>query len=713
MVSVFSFSHQYIFQHTFMNTGEEAMKPSYLLILFAMFILMAANGASVFAQDQPPASPEAALGTAITYQGRLSDGSGPANGSYDFQFILYNAGSGGAQVGSLLVKENVPVSSGLFTVQLDFGAGVFGAEARWLEVGVRPGASTGTFTILSPRQALIPAPTALYAPKAGSLPWGGLTSVPAGFVDGVDNDQLAALSCSSGQIAKWNGTAWACAADNNTTYAAGTGLALSGGQFSLLAAFRLPQGCATGQIPGWTGSAWACADHPSAWILTGNAGTNPATNYLGTSDNQPFELRVNGQRVLRLEPMATAIHGIAPNLLGGFGGNTITAGASGVTIAGGGKSGWLNRVSDDFGTIGGGLNNQAGDNTGDFLSAPAATVSGGSGNKASGDAATVSGGWGNTASGRQATVGGGTGNIASGDYSTVPGGSGNTAAGNYSLAGGSNASTTTAATGSFVWADASGGSYSSNNPNEFRVRATNGVRFLTSSMDGLLVDNAASASNGDGIHVDTNVSLGINYGALFARNAGTSPGIVASTGSEGTYAGVFTKMISVSGGCVGCTLIYVAQNQGSELLEVGDVTAAVGVGAPLNASDAPIIQVQRAGGTVSGGVVGVVLGKVVLSPSSQDGQTLTGAEVAAGPAAPGDYVFIVVQGLAYVKADASSGSIVAGQRLTASAGSGLSRALQTRTFEGMTILEAAPIIGIALEPLAAGQGLIPVMVTLR
>jgi len=41
----------------------------------------------------------APLGTAFTYQGRLSAGGQPASGSYDLRFILYNADIGGSQVG--------------------------------------------------------------------------------------------------------------------------------------------------------------------------------------------------------------------------------------------------------------------------------------------------------------------------------------------------------------------------------------------------------------------------------------------------------------------------------------------------------------------------------------------------------------------------------------------------------------------------------------
>jgi hypothetical protein len=38
-----------------------------------------------------PLGAQTPLGTAFTYQGRLTDGGGPASGAYDFQFILYNA----------------------------------------------------------------------------------------------------------------------------------------------------------------------------------------------------------------------------------------------------------------------------------------------------------------------------------------------------------------------------------------------------------------------------------------------------------------------------------------------------------------------------------------------------------------------------------------------------------------------------------------------
>ena len=102
------------------------------------------------------------VGTAFTYQGRLTDGGSTANGPHDFQFILYDAPIGGNQVGPIVTKENLPVNNGLFTVTLDFGA-VFNETALYLDVGVRPGNSTRSYTVMSPRQTLTSVPYAIYA----------------------------------------------------------------------------------------------------------------------------------------------------------------------------------------------------------------------------------------------------------------------------------------------------------------------------------------------------------------------------------------------------------------------------------------------------------------------------------------------------------------------------------------------------------------------
>ena len=190
----------------------------------------------------------------------------------------------GNQLGSQTVT-NVPLTDGYFTVQLDYGEGKFLGDARWLDISVRCPAGGGSYTPLTPRQALTAAPHAL-------------------------------------------------------------------------------------ALPG-----------------------------LWTQQN-----------------------GTSPNLIGGYSGNWTTSGVYGATIGGGGQGAALNRVTDSFGTVGGGWANQAGDGDGDPDGPSDATVSGGNRNTASGGFATVGGGSSNTAGGTGAVVGGGNDNIAGGNSATVGGG---------------------------------------------------------------------------------------------------------------------------------------------------------------------------------------------------------------------------------------------------------------------------------------------------
>jgi len=161
-----------------------------------------------------------------------------------------------------------------------------------------------------------------------------------------------------------------------------------------------------------------------AWTEIQDHGIDGGDYWLGTIDMQALELRVNDERALRLEPNATC-----PNVVGGNSGNSVTAGVYGATISGGGQSegGYINRVTDSWGTVGGGYSNVAGDDAGTISDAEFATVAGGEGNTASAIDATVGGGGGNTASQQYATVGGGGGNTASWVNATVGGGGVNAA----------------------------------------------------------------------------------------------------------------------------------------------------------------------------------------------------------------------------------------------------------------------------------------------
>ena len=103
-----------------------------------------------------------ALGSGFTFQGQLKDEGLPTDGDYDFVFRLFDAETGGAQIGGDVTVDAWPVVDGLFTLQLDFGSGAFGSDARWIAIDVRA-AGSGDYTTLLPRQPVTAAPVAQYA----------------------------------------------------------------------------------------------------------------------------------------------------------------------------------------------------------------------------------------------------------------------------------------------------------------------------------------------------------------------------------------------------------------------------------------------------------------------------------------------------------------------------------------------------------------------
>ncbi|MEA3334597.1 MAG: hypothetical protein U9R25_01715 [Chloroflexota bacterium] len=253
-----------------------------------------------------------------------------------------------------------------------------------------------------------------------------------------------------------------------------------------------------------------------------------------------------------------------------------------------------------------------------------------------------------------------------------------------------------------------------------RVSSTvggNGVQVDSAQQSGVQVDSA----NNHGVRVGT-----VGDAGLYVDSAGGDGVYVHEADSNGVYAhttdadgewGLITPD-KISGSNVTLSsLTIIAQVTGDQALTAGQVVAAVGVTEPLPDSSVPLALVRPADSGSFGGIVGVVEGRMALTPKprhedEKDQDLVLELRSAEGPAQPGDYVALTVLGVAQVKVEAGA-DIQPGRRLTASDVAGNARALKKVWVEGVRLAEDAPSIGIALAAPEPGQDTIPVFVTLR
>jgi hypothetical protein len=270
------------------------------------------------------------LGTTFTYQGRLTQSGNPVNGSADFQMSLWDGpGVGSVQVGNTLART-AAVAGGTFTVDLNFGVGVFNGDERWLEIAVRfPSGGAGSFTTLTPRQRLNASPYALALPGMMTRIDGTTPTIIGGFAgNSVPSSVIGATISgggSAGQINAIHGDYGTISggADNS---ADGIGSTVSGGSAN----------SALGGASTVGGGVSNIADGSSATVGGG------AINTIGASAN--FAVIAGGS--------SNFAGGISSTVAGGSS-NTVTA--AGSTVGGG----VLNSASGLNATVAGGNANLA------------------------------------------------------------------------------------------------------------------------------------------------------------------------------------------------------------------------------------------------------------------------------------------------------------------------------------------------------------------
>lgn len=438
-----------------------------------------------------PLAAHAQSGTAFTYQGRLDDNGVAVNVNHDFQFRL--CGDAACTSGGTLVQRDaVQVRTGVFTTAIDFGA-AFAGQSAFLEIATRRSGSGNPFQLLLPRQSLVPVPGAQHAQVATVADTNAVNSAAI-----VDNSIVSA-DIANGSV---------------------TGVDIDPSQVQQ----RVASTCAAGSSIRSIASNGTVACEPddvgtiNAWSRDGNAGTNPPIDFLGTVDDKPFEIRVNSVRAFRATPADNGAGDSAMNIVAGP--NTFDAGVEGGTVAGGGgildNVVGINRISGDYGTIGGGYNNRA-----HYFG----TIVGGRDNVAD---------IGGTAIG-SFNVAAGEGSVAMGLFAkvrSVPG------------SGIAPEGTSSADNGTFVFADNVNADFVSTGGKQFLVRAGGGVAFTNAQLP------AGQPSNGEFL-VDAANGVGINVrdpgGTLHVRR-GTS-GATFGSGNAAVFEGAsatFVRIVSPS-----------------------------------------------------------------------------------------------------------------------------------------------------------------------
>ncbi len=371
------------------------------------------------------ADPGAQAPTLISYQGFLtvSDGN-PMTGTVTLQFDLYDSETGGTPLWTE-TQAGVTVSDGYFAVMLGsvtpLSASDFSGSERWLKVTV-----DGT---AMPRQRFASVPYALQAENAAtsaSVPWSGITGIPAGFADGVDD------------VGTGGSAGWLLTGNSGTTNAI---LGTTDTQtltmvVSNTTAMRFTPGIDDigPNIPNIIGGYEqnSVADGVFGAVIGGGGGDdfglsvpNRVTDSFAT---------ISGGKGHTAGGSFATISGGGYNTTGNpyatIGGGHGNYGLADYVFVGGGAN---NAISSQYGVIGGGSDNTI-TSTGSY-----ATIAGGSYNTVNDHYATIGGGDSNVTDGKYAVIGGGRNNRAGNststtdDYATVAGGSGNNAANAYSV----------------------------------------------------------------------------------------------------------------------------------------------------------------------------------------------------------------------------------------------------------------------------------------
>lgn len=255
----------------------------------------------------------------------------------------------------------------------------------------------------------------------------------------------------------------------------------------------------------------------------------------------------------------------------------------------------------------------------------------------------------------------------------------------------------------------------------FTALGGNGVMARSEHNVGVRGESADAAGVYGFSETDRGVVGSSNFWAGVYGFSVTDTGVYGRTNRPDRNYGLYTpdNLYSLNYNLAGA-IMQVAQNGGDTALEPGDVVVFSGIETGEEKDAAPIVQVARAASANSTSVAGVVYSRFNAAAVSRKPEagpvdaSWDNVEVTpTGSVQPGEYLLLVIQGPAQVKASAINGAIRPGDLLsTASEPARAARAPQI-DIQGVKTTAPGTVFGKALEPLDAEQALIYVFVTLQ
>ena len=392
----------------------------------------------------------ATQGSSFTYQGELLVSGQVANGNYEFEAQFYDAATNGVNIGNNFNIVST-ISNGLFTLQLDIGDGAFVGNEVWLELLVKP-AGGNTQIHLLPRQLITNSPYSIQSSFVGD---NGVSSAS------IENGTILAEDIAINAIGN----------SEIGTDAIGTDEIIDGTITSndinkTSVQKRITASCSAGssirEVTESGGVTCETDDDTPGWGVQGNSGTVPGTNFIGTTDDKDFEIKINNIQAIKFQS-----GNVRPNIIMGGDSNQIEGAVFGGLIA----SGQSNSIIANDNNISGEVAILSGSNH--SIVSDIFQVTG----------SVIAGGRDNTVSNSHSTISGGVNNSIEGVSATIPGGADNTANGRYSFAAGYGSKALHH--GTWVWNDSSdednNNSLSTTADNQFLIRAEGGVGIGTNT----------------------------------------------------------------------------------------------------------------------------------------------------------------------------------------------------------------------------------------